>query len=71
MIRLPSFSRRRALVAVAFGVSLAVAGAARAGHTQQTYEGGLWRSSNGDYWCGGGCNKSINQVCCSFIVDAT
>jgi hypothetical protein len=71
MIRLPSFSRRRAVAAAALGVSLAMAGTARAGHTQQTYEGGLWRSSNGEYWCGSTCNKSINQVCCSFIVDPT
>ncbi|WP_420127212.1 hypothetical protein [Longimicrobium sp.] len=68
MIRLPSFSRRQVVVAALVALPVAVAGAARAGHTQENYDGGLWRSNTGSVWCGGACNRSINQVCCVITV---
>lgn len=71
MIRVPFVSRRRALVAALIALPVAVAGVSRPGHTQESYEGGLWRSTNGGVWCGGGCNKSINQVCCVITVQPT
>lgn len=62
-------SRRRLLAAALLAAPLAAAGAANWGHAQDTYQGGLWRSSDGRLWCGGGCDKSINQVCCTISIN--
>lgn len=69
MMRLPSSLRLRVLLAALAVVPLAVAGISRPGHTQQTYQGGLWRGSDGNVWCGAGCNKSIGQVCCTITIN--
>lgn len=66
---IPSLFRRRAVAAALVALPLAAASFTRPGHTQETYQGGLWRGSDGSVWCGGGCNKSINQVCCTITVN--
>lgn len=71
MMKLLSSTRRRAGLAALAALPLAVAAVSRPGHTQDTYEGGLWRSTDGSIWCGGSCNKSINQVCCTITVHQT
>lgn len=71
MRKLLSSPRRRVGLAALAALPLAVAGISRPGHTQDSFEGGLWRNSDGTYWCGGGCNKSINQVCCTVTIHQT
>jgi hypothetical protein len=68
-MRIPTLPRRRAAIAALIALPLAVAGVTRPGHTQDTYQGGLWRGSDGSVWCGGGCNRAIHQVCCTFTVN--
>jgi hypothetical protein len=67
MIRPPSTLRRRVIVAALVTVPVAVAGLARTGHTQHTIQGGLWRGSDGNLYCGGACGP--NQVCCTITIN--
>ena len=71
MTQLLSSRRRRAGVAALVAIPLAVAGLSRPGHTQDTFEGGMWRSADGTIWCGSTCDKTINQVCCTVTVHET
>lgn len=72
MMKLLSSPNRRLGLAALVALPLAVAGISRPGHTQQdSYEGGLWRNSDGSLWCGGTCNKDINQVCCTVTIHQT
>jgi hypothetical protein len=68
MIKLPSFNRRRAIVAALAAIPVAVAGITRNGHTQEV-KGGLWRGSDGGLYCGGTCGT--NQVCCTYTINQT
>jgi hypothetical protein len=54
-------ARAGGVVALAAGLVLALRPAPAVAGTQ-----GLWRDSNGKYWCGGEC--SAGQSCCSIIV---
>lgn len=68
MIRLLTVNRRRGIVAALVVLPLAVAGVIQIGYTQEV-KGGLWRGSDGNLYCGGGCGP--NQACCTYTISVT